>query len=448
MSTTDAILDAINSGASGDDIANIELPEAYRAMFVKADEQEMWEGVASADKDPRQSLHMGDVPLPELAPDEVVLAVMASAINFNTVWTSIFEPVSTFGFLKRLGKESVWGARHDLPYHIVGSDASGVVLRTGSAVRNWKPGDRVTVHCNHVDDQDPTAHDDSMLAANQRIWGFETNFGGLADLTVVKANQLMPKPAHLTWEEAACNALCNSTSYRMVVSRHAGDMRQGEAVLVWGATGGIGGYGVQYVLNGGGTPVGVVSSPERAALLHAMGVEHVIDRREKDYRFWKDEHTQDESEWRRLGKDIRSLIGKDVEMVFEHPGRQTFGASVFVTARAGRIITCAATSGYMIEYDNRHLWMKLKRIISSHFANYAEAWAANQALCDGSVVPLLSKVYPLAETGEAALSVHHNKAEGKVGVLCMAPTEGLGIDNPDFREQVGEDRITLFRRMA
>jgi crotonyl-CoA reductase len=104
---------------------------------------------------------------------------------------------------------------------VVGSDASGVVLRVGSAVRNWKPGDRVTVHCNHVDDQDPSAHDDSMLAANQRIWGFETNFGGLADLSVVKANQLMPKPAHLTWEEAAVNALCNSTSYRMLVSPRA-----------------------------------------------------------------------------------------------------------------------------------------------------------------------------------------------------------------------------------
>ena len=62
-------------------------------------------------------------------------------------------------------------------------------------MRNWKPGDAVTVHCNHVDDQDPTAHDDSMLASNQRIWGYETNFGGLGEIAVVKANQLMPKPA-------------------------------------------------------------------------------------------------------------------------------------------------------------------------------------------------------------------------------------------------------------
>ena len=194
-----AILEAIQAGASGDELANLPLPESYRAAFVKRDEQDMWEGVESEDKDPRKSLHVGEVATPELAPDEVYVAQMASAINFNTVWTSIFEPVSTFGFLDRLGKESVWGARHALPYHVVGSDGAGVVLRVGSAVRNWKPGDRVTIHCNHLDDQDPSAHDDSMLASNQRIWGFETNFGGLADLTVVKANQLMPKPKHLTW---------------------------------------------------------------------------------------------------------------------------------------------------------------------------------------------------------------------------------------------------------
>src|SRR3546814_11805649 len=115
--------------------------------------------------------------------------------------------MSTVGLRDRLGKESVWGKRQAQDYHVVGSDASGVMLKVGSAVRNWKPGDRVVVHCNHVDDQDPSAHDDSMLAANQRIWGFETNFGGLADLSVVKADQLMPKPEHPPWQEAAVNAL-------------------------------------------------------------------------------------------------------------------------------------------------------------------------------------------------------------------------------------------------
>ena len=439
------ILDAVRAGASGETLANLDMPATTRAVFVRREDEHMFDGVASADKDPRRSLRVDEVPIPELAPDEVYLAVMASSINFNTVWTSIFEPLSTFGFLDRLGKESIWGRRHALDYHVVGSDASGVVLRTGSAVRNWKIGDEVTVHCNYVDDQDPESHDDSMLG-NQRIWGFETNFGGLADVAVVKANQLMPKPTHLTWEEAAINALCNSTSYRMVVSRNGAPVTQGDKVLIWGASGGIGSFAVQHVLNSGGVPIGVVSSEDKVETLRELGCAHVINRQEKNYRFWKDEHTQDESEWRRLGKDIRALVGEDPDIVFEHPGRSTMGASVFVTKRAGTIVTCAATSGYMIEYDNRHLWMKLKTIKGSHFSNYREAWAANQTIVDGKVVPPLSAVFTLEETADAAYEVQHNRHEGKIGILCLAQREGLGVSNPELRATVGEDRLSIFRR--
>jgi crotonyl-CoA reductase len=440
-----AIRQAVLDGAPGPELGALALPAAYRGAVVRADEQDMWAGVPSEEKDPRRSLHLDEVPLPELAPDEAYVAVMASSINFNTVWTSIFEPVSTFGFLGRLGRESVWGARHDQPYHVVGSDAAGVVLRVGSAVRNWRPGDAVTLHCNHVDDQDPTAHDDSMLAANQRIWGYETNFGGLAEITVVKANQLMPKPAHLTWEEAAVNALCNSTSYRMLVSPNGAQMTQGQTVLIWGASGGIGAYACQYVLNGGGVPVAVVSSPERAALLHEMGVEHVIDRKAEGYRFWTDEGTQDPAEWRRLGKKIRELVGVDPEIVFEHPGRSTMGASVFVCARGGQIITCAATSGFMIEYDNRYLWMNQKALKGCHFANYREAWEANRLVCEGRIHPTMSAVFPFEQAAEAAYQVHHNLHEGKLGVLVLAPEEGLGVTDPETRERL-LPQITLFRR--
>ena len=440
------ILDAVRSGASSETLAATPMPATTRAVFVRRDEQDMFSGLASADKDPRRSLHVDEVPVPELAPDEVYLAVMASSINFNSVWTSIFEPLSTFGFLDRLAKESYWGRRHALDYHVIGSDACGVILRAGTEVRNWKVGDEVTVHCNYVDDQDPSGHDDSMLAGNQRIWGFETNFGGLADICVVKANQLMPKPTHLTWEEAAVNALCNSTAYRMLVSRNGAPVTQGDKVLIWGASGGIGSFAVQHVLNSGGTPIGVVSSADKVDTLLELGCRHVINRREKDYKFWKDDHTQDESEWRRLGKDIRALVGDDPDIVFEHPGRSTMGASVFVAKRGGTIVTCAATSGYMIEYDNRHLWMKLKTIKGSHFSNYREAWAANQTIIDAKVVAPLSAVFALEETGEAAYEVHHNRHEGKIGILCAAPREGLGVTNPELRARVGEERLTIFRR--
>ena len=123
------ILDAIPSGtATAEDFAALELPESYRAATVHKDEVDMFEGLATKDKDPRKSLHVEDVPLPELGPGEALVAVMASAINYNTVWTSIFEPVPTFGFLERYGRLSPLAKRHDLPYHVVGSDLAGVVL--------------------------------------------------------------------------------------------------------------------------------------------------------------------------------------------------------------------------------------------------------------------------------------------------------------------------------
>ena len=440
------VLEAIMNGATGDQLASVPLPREYRGAHVLKSEQEMFQGVAPNDRDPRKSIHVGNVPTPELAPDEVVIAVMASSINFNTVWTSIFEPVSTFGPMARLGRESAWAKRHDRDYQVFGSDASGVVLQVGSGVRTWKPGDKITVHCNHVDDQDPSSHDDSMMGSNQRIWGYETNFGGLADLSIVKANQLMPKPAHLTWEEAAVSALCNSTSYRMLVSKNGAAMKQGDVVLIWGATGGIGAYATQYVLNGGGIPIGVVSSEDKAQILREMGCEAIIDRRAANYKFWNEDNTHNESEWRRLGSDIRSLVGEDPDIVFEHPGRSTFGASMYVAKKGGTVVTCAATSGYMMEFDNRYFWMRLKNLVGSHFANYKEAWDANRLISKGMIHPVMSKVFTLDQVGEAAYQVHHNMHEGKLGVLCLSPEEGLGIDDYELREKVGEKNLNLFRR--
>ncbi len=429
------LLDAIMSG-DGAAVAALPVPASYQGVVVRADQAEMFAGVPAAQRDPRSSLHLQEVPTPELGPGEAIIAVMASAINYNTVWTSIFEPVPTFSFLRRYGKVSVLTRKHDLPYHVVGSDAAGVVLRTGPGVTRWAPGDEVVAHCLSVELEDAAGHDDTMLDPQQRIWGFETNFGGLAQLALVKANQLMPKPAHLTWEEAASPGLVNSTAYRQLVSQHGAQMKQGDVVLIWGASGGLGSYATQLALHGGAVPVCVVSSPHKAELCRRMGAELVIDRSAEGYRFWRDEHTQDDTEWRRFGARVRELTGgEDPDITFEHPGRETFGASVYVTKRGGTIVTCASTSGYLHQYDNRYLWMNLKRIIGSHFANYREAWQANRLVSLGRVHPTLSKTYPLAETGQAAWEVHRNAHQGKVGVLCLAPTEGLGVRDPQRRER-------------
>ncbi len=443
----DAIRKAILDDADGETLASLPLPETMQALVVRKDEIGMFEGIPTKEKDPRKSLHIDDVPIPPLGPNEVLIAPMASALNYNTVWTAIFEPLATFGFLERFGRESDLGARHDLDYHIVGSDAAGVVIRTGPGVTQWKVGDRVTVHCNYVDLESPQGHEDSMLDPQQRIWGFETNFGSLAELSLVKANQLMPMPTHLTWEEAASLGLVMATSYRMLVGENEARMKQGDVVLIWGATGGIGGFATQFVLNGGGVPVCVVSSEEKAELLRAIGVEHIIDRKAEGYRFFDEDGQPDYSEYKRFGKKIRELVGRDVDIVFEHPGRATFGASVFVCKRGGTIVTCASTSGYMHEYDNRYLWMNLKRILGSHFANYNEAYQANDLVDLGMIHPILSKTFPLDRAAEGAYEMHHNLHTGKIGVLVNAPEEGLGVRDEAKRAKHVAD-IEKFKKLT
>ncbi|MEV0631572.1 crotonyl-CoA carboxylase/reductase [Nonomuraea wenchangensis] len=435
MKTT-ALAEAVVAGAEPAELARLDVPSAYRAAHLRKDEVGSFDQ-DDQDKDVRRTLHVGEVPMPELAEDEVLVAVMASAINYNTVWSAMFEPVPTFAFLERFGRSD---ARHDLPVHVLGSDAAGVIVRTGRAVRRWRVGDRVVTSPAYVDGEDPVVQHDGMLAGDLRAWGFETNFGGLADFAVVKATQLLAKPRHLSWEEAACNMLCASTAYRMLVGERGARMKQGDVVLLWGATGGLGGYGVQLVRNGGGIPVGVVGTQEKAELLRRMGCPYVVDRSQFDGGL------ADEKGWRRLGAEIRRQVGEDPAIVFEHTGRETFGASVYVAKRGGAVVTCGSSSGYAHEYDNRHLWMKLKRIIGSHGANYQECHEVNRLIALGMVHPTLSAVYPLAEAAQAARAVQLNAHVGKVGVLALAPSEDLGIEDHALRARIGEDRLRLFRR--
>ncbi|OQO95095.1 crotonyl-CoA carboxylase/reductase [Saccharomonospora piscinae] len=435
----DALAEAALGGARPEELDRLPVPATYLAAHTRVEDVEMFRGVE--DKDVRKSLRVSEVPMPELAPDEVLIAVMASSINYNTVWSGTFEPVPTFSFLKAYGKRGYWEARHDQPYHVLGSDAAGVIVRTGVGVRRWRPGDHVLASPIQVDDQEPATHADGMLGEGQKAWGYETNFGGLAHYAVVRASQLIPKPGHLTWEEAASTPACASTAYRMLVSDRGARMKQGDVVLIWGAAGGLGVYATQLVKQGGGIPVGVVGSEEKAERLRALGCDVVINRSEIGIGDDLDDPDSVIAAGKRLGKIIRRETGEDPHIVFEYVGRATFGISMFVVRRGGAVVTCGSSTGYRHEYDNRYLWMKLKRLIGSHAANLQEQWESNRLVDLGRIMPVLSTVYPLSEIGEASRLVQCNQHIGKIGVLCAAPERGLGVTDPAKRARIGEDRL-------
>jgi crotonyl-CoA reductase len=443
----DSLAEAVVAGAAPERLEQEPLPAHYTAAHTRAEEAGIFGG--AQDRDVRKSLHVGAVPMPSLAPDEVLVAVMASSINFNTVWSATFQPVSTFDFLKRYARQGGHAARHDLPYHVLGSDAAGVIVRVGEGVRRWRAGDHVVASCTHVDDQEPATHSDGMLGAEQRIWGYETNFGGLAHYTVVRASQLLPKAPHLTWEEAASMPLCAGTSYRMLVGEHGARMKQGDIVLIWGATGGLGAYAVQLVKNSGGIPVGVVSSGAKAELLRRLGCEVVINRAEIGMGGDGTPSPEQTIELgKRLGRAIRRELGEDPHIVFDFTGQATFGLSVFVARRGGTVVTCGSSTGYQHSYDNRYLWMNLKRIIGSHSANFQEASECNRLASLGRLQPVLSAVHPLDDVAEATRQVQLNRHVGKVGVLCLAPEPGLGVTDAARRARIGEDRINPMRQPA
>ncbi|WP_307161016.1 crotonyl-CoA carboxylase/reductase [Streptomyces rishiriensis] len=443
-----SLSDAIRAGAGPQELAAAEVPAEFLAAHLRIEDEKIFEGI-EGDRDVRKTLHVGTVPMPELAPDEVLIAVMASSINYNTVWSATFEPLSTFGFLQAYGRQGGWAKRHDQPFHVLGSDAAGVIVRAGSGVRRWRVGDHVLVNAACVEDQEASVQADGMLSENQLAWGFETNYGGLAHYTIARASQLIPKPAHLTWEEAASVPACAGTAYRMLVSDRGARMKQGDVVLIWGASGGLGAYAVQLVKNGGGIAVGVVGSEEKARVARALGCDLVINREE--YGFGSDAGDEPAvalAQGKRLGRLIRDGVGEDPHIVFDHVGQSTFGISVFLARRGGTVVTCGSSTGYQHRFDNRYLWMRLKRIIGSHVANLQEQVDTARLFGQGSLVPALTSLFPLEEAGVATRLVQLNQHIGKVGVLCLADRPGLGVTDPERRARIGEDRLTLMRAYA
>ena len=280
-----------------------------------------------------------------------------------------------------------------------GSDASGVVLKVGTAVRNWKPGDRVTVHCNHVDDQDQSAHDDSMMAANQRIWGYETNFGGLADLAVVKANQLMPKPAHLTWEEAAALPLAGLTAYRAVFSR--GNLQSRERILISGIGGGVAQFALQFAVAAGAEVWVTSSSGEKNARAVALGAKGGFD-------------------YNAAGWPAQAVarVGGGFDVIVDSAGGEGFGRLIDAASSGGRIVFFGATRGDAQLPVRKVFWRQIT-LLGTTMGSPSD-WAAMTAfVAEKRIRPVVSEIFPLARAGDAFALMERGGQFGKI-VVAMA----------------------------
>ena len=370
---------------------------------------------------PDTAMQVEVVETPSIDSNEVLVMVMAAGVNYNGVWAALGTPISPFD-------------GHGAAYHIAGSDAAGIVWKVGDKVKRWKAGDEVVIHCNQDDGDDEECNGgDPMFSPSQRIWGYETPDGSFAQFTRVQAQQLMRRPAHQAWEESACYTLTLATAYRMLFGHKPHELRPGQNVLVWGASGGLGSYAVQLINTAGGNAIGVISDEDKRAFVMGLGAKGVINR--KDFKCWGQMptvNTPEYKEWfnevRKFGKAIWDITGKgnNVDLVFEHPGESTFPVSVFVVKRGGMVVICAGTTGYNLTLDARYLWMHQKRVQGSHFANLKQASAANQLMIERRLDPCLSEVFPWAEIPAAHMKMLKNVHKpGNMAVLVQAPRTGL-----------------------
>jgi crotonyl-CoA carboxylase/reductase len=387
-----------------------ELPATMAAWVIRQERE----------GEPMDAFQVEEIEVPEPGAFEVMVRVMAAGVNFNNVWAATGKPVSVFGY----------GDHPEYGHHIGGSDASGVVWKVGEGVTRWKPGDEVVIHCNQASYEDPEVHGlDPMAAPSQRIWGYETTWGSFAQFTKVQAQQLLPKPANLTWEEAASYGLTYFTAYRMLIDRCT--LQAGHRVLIWGAAGGLGVFAVQLCKATGAECVGVVSSEEKGKLIMDLGATGWIDRREFAGMMRTGNETPEEekarfAESRRFAKEVKNILGEPPDIVFEHVGRDTFPTSVFTVRPFGKVVICAGTTGYNLDFDVRHLWMRQKEILGSHFANAYECMKANQLIEHNLIRPVLWRTYGFDGVARAHQEMKENKHLGKIAILVGAEEEGLG----------------------
>ncbi len=380
--------------------------------------------------EPKKAFQKEVIDVPEIADDEVLVYVMAAGVNYNNVWAGLGVPIDVIRIRNKAGEPE--------EFHIGGSDASGIVYKVGKKVTNVKVGDEVVVHCGKWSQDCPMVREgvDPMYSPTFRIWGYETNWGSFAQFARVQDHQCLPKPKHLSWEQAAAYMLVGATAQRMLMGWQEHALRQGDAVLIWGGAGGLGSMAIQIARAHGAVPVAVISSDDKREYCEKLGAKGCINRKSFDHwgmlPHWKDNVGY--AKWlegvRSFGKAVWDVLGekKNPRVVFEHPGENTIPTSIFVCDTGGTVVICAGTTGYNATVDLRYLWMRQKRLQGSHFANDEQSKAFNDLVIEGKVDPCLSRTFSYADLPTAHQLMYENRhPHGNMAILVGATEFGMGI---------------------
>lgn len=324
-------------------------------------------------------LEYTDVPEPRIRANEVLVEVKACALNHLDIFV----------------RDGLPGIEIPLP-HILGSDIAGVVREVGELVTWVKTGDEVMVNpgvsCGHCE---ACLSGEDNLCREYDMIGYRRD-GGYAELVAVPGTNIIPKPAQLSWEEAAALPLVTVTAWHMLVTRV--DVQPGENVLVHAAGSGVGSIAIQIAKLRGARVITTASTDEKLEKARELGADVTINYTREDW-----------------PKEVRRLTDrKGVDVVVEHTGAATWPGSISSLKNNGRLVTCGATSGYDARTDLRQVFFRHLNILGSFMGSKAELLEAMKFVNEGKIRAVVDQVLPLSEAREAHELIENRAQFGKV----------------------------------
>ena len=318
-------------------------------------------------------LRVEDVPNPEPQPNEVLIQVQASALNYNDIWGMRGNPIPV-----------------ELP-HTSGSDAAGDVLAVGSEVTSIKVGDRVAVHANmscRVCQACTSGRE--YDCAKRMVWGFQTTPGSHAEQVCLPEVNVVKIPDSVSYEQAATAAMNLLTAWHMLVGR--AQIKPGQLVLIMGGRSGVGHLGIQIAKLYNCTVI-ATASPENAALCRDLGADHVVNHRDEGW----------VKEVRGICKDIAKQTGgvPGVDVSFDHVGETHFNAQLTLLKFGGTLVSCGATTGWEANIDLRHVFFKGTNILGSTQGTKAELEQGFYWMGQGKIKSAVGAEYTFDQAAEA-----------------------------------------------
>jgi len=327
-------------------------------------------------------LRLEELPDPQPGPGEVLLDVVACALNHLDV--DVREGVSRFPVE---------------PPFVLGVEVVGRIAALGEGVEGWSVGERVMPFlmdtCGRCEFCG-TGRESLCLSAG--FISFSTS-GGYAEQLVCSVGHLMRVPDGLSDEDAAALQIAFGTAWHMLFTR--GRLHVGETVMVNSVGSGIGSAAVQLAHLAGATVIGNASTDEKLALATRLGMDHGINHQTQD-----------------VVAEVMRLTGdRGVDLVYEHVGGELFQKGLDSLARDGRLVICGGHSGEVVPFDIIPFFRGQKQIIGSFVYTRQEVETCLDLARRGKITPLVHTTFPLAEAGEAMATMERREHFGKIVLI-------------------------------